>query len=49
MNKFRTKIYLLFDSDKREEPSEPAKNSKGIGRSTYIITAIVMKHVSMLK
>lgn len=49
MNMFRAKInYPLSDSDKREERSELAKNSTGIGRSTYIITAIAMKHVSML-
>lgn len=31
--------YLLSDSLKRDVLSDPAKKSKGIGRSTYIITA----------
>ena len=30
--------YPLSDSVKSEETSEPVKNSKGNGRSTYIIT-----------
>lgn len=30
---------LFPDSEKREEVSDPAKNSKGMGRRTYIITA----------
>lgn len=31
-------IYLLSDSENIES-SDPAKNSKGIGRSTYVNTA----------
>ena len=29
-------IYLFPDSEYREEVSDPAKNSKGMGRNTYI-------------
>lgn len=31
--------YPLSDSENKEEPSDPAKNSKGIGRRMYVIAA----------
>lgn len=32
-------VYLLSDSENIAESSDPAKNSKGIGRITYVIAA----------
>lgn len=35
----KRKPYPLFDSEQREEVSDPAKKTRGIGRNTYINTA----------